>query len=47
MDYEEAAKITGISLGTVKSRLFRGRQRLRDVLRLMLELLDAEARPNA
>jgi RNA polymerase sigma-70 factor (ECF subfamily) len=47
MEYEEAAEITGISLGTVKSRLFRGRRRLRDVLRPMLELSDAEARPNA
>lgn len=31
--YDEIAAITGISLGTVKSRLSRGRGRLRDVLR--------------
>jgi RNA polymerase sigma-70 factor (ECF subfamily) len=33
--YDEIATITGISLGTVKSRLSRGRSRLRDVLREM------------
>jgi len=38
MDYEEASRITDASLGTVKSRLFRGRQRLRDLLRPALEL---------
>lgn len=31
--YDEIATITGISLGTVKSRLSRGRSRLRDALR--------------
>lgn len=31
--YDEIAAITGISLGTVKSRLSRGRGRLRDILR--------------
>jgi RNA polymerase sigma-70 factor, ECF subfamily len=31
--YDEIATITGVSLGTVKSRLSRGRSRLRDVLR--------------
>jgi RNA polymerase sigma-70 factor (ECF subfamily) len=32
-DYEEAAAISGTAIGTVKSRLSRGRGRLRDVLR--------------
>ena len=31
--YEEAAQITGVALGTVKSRLSRGRAALRDTLR--------------
>lgn len=31
--YEEIATITGVSLGTIKSRLSRGRARLREVLR--------------
>ena len=31
--YDEIASITGISLGTVKSRLSRGRGRLREILR--------------
>ena len=31
--YEEAAEITGINVGTVKSRLSRGRGRLRDLLK--------------
>jgi RNA polymerase sigma-70 factor (ECF subfamily) len=33
LSYEEIAKITGYSLGTVKSRLSRGRAQLRDYLR--------------
>lgn len=33
MAYEEIAQITGANLGTVKSRLSRGRARLREVLR--------------
>lgn len=33
MAYEEIATITGANLGTVKSRLSRGRARLRDILR--------------
>lgn len=33
MAYEEIAQITGANLGTVKSRLSRGRARLRDILR--------------
>jgi len=32
LDYEEIAAITGTRLGTVKSRIFRGRQRLRELL---------------
>ncbi|MFQ3661636.1 MAG: sigma-70 family RNA polymerase sigma factor [Chloroflexaceae bacterium] len=31
--YEEIAEVTGTNLGTVKSRLSRGRARLRDILR--------------
>ncbi len=33
LSYEEAATITGSNLGTVKSRINRGRARLRDILR--------------
>lgn len=40
-DYEEIAHITGSALGTVKSRLSRGRERLRDWLRRQGELLPA------
>ena len=39
MDYEEAASAMDCSLGTVKSRLSRGRGRLRDFLRNTGELL--------
>jgi RNA polymerase sigma-70 factor, ECF subfamily len=41
--YEEIAQITNVNLGTVKSRLSRGRARLRDVLRAG-ELLPARYR---
>ena len=34
LSYEEIAQVTGCSLGTVKSRLSRGRTHLRDYLRL-------------
>jgi RNA polymerase sigma-70 factor (ECF subfamily) len=34
LSYEEIAKVTGCSLGTVKSRLSRGRTHLRDYLKL-------------
>ncbi len=32
LDYDEIAALTGAQLGTVKSRIFRGRQRLRELL---------------
>jgi len=42
--YEEISQVTGSSLGTVKSRLNRGRSRLRDLLLQRGELLPAEFR---
>lgn len=39
LHYNEIAEITGVELGTVKSRLSRGRARLRDFLRQQEELL--------
>ena len=44
--YEEVSQATGASLGTVKSRLNRGRTRLRDYLLKRKELLPAEFRQN-
>jgi RNA polymerase sigma-70 factor (ECF subfamily) len=38
-DYQEIADMTGVSLGTVKSRIHRGRLALRDVLSPDMELL--------
>jgi RNA polymerase sigma factor (sigma-70 family) len=38
-DYQEIADMTGVSLGTVKSRIHRGRLALRDVLAGDMELL--------
>jgi RNA polymerase sigma-70 factor, ECF subfamily len=38
-DYQEIADMTGVSLGTVKSRIHRGRLALRDVLGRDMELL--------
>lgn len=43
--YEEIAQATGVSLGTVKSRLSRGRARLRDYLQREQELLPMCYRP--
>ncbi|HWQ13292.1 MAG TPA: sigma-70 family RNA polymerase sigma factor [Roseiflexaceae bacterium] len=43
LSYEEIAQVTGANLGTIKSRLSRGRARLRDVLRAG-ELLPARYR---
>jgi RNA polymerase sigma factor (sigma-70 family) len=37
-DYPEIARITGVSLGTVKSRIHRGRMALRDLLEESMEL---------
>jgi RNA polymerase sigma-70 factor (ECF subfamily) len=39
LSYEEIAEVTGVALGTVKSRLSRGRLRLRDHLQEQEELL--------
>ncbi len=44
MDYEEAADVMDVSLGTLKSRLSRGRFRLRDYLLKRPELLPSEFR---
>jgi len=38
-DYAEIAELTGVSVGTVKSRIHRGRMALRDVLADDMELL--------
>lgn len=45
LSYEEIAEVTRTSLGTVKSRLSRGRARLRDFLLEERELLPSEFRP--
>ena len=44
LNYQEIAEATGLSLGTVKSRLSRGRARLRDLLLEKKELLPARFR---
>lgn len=43
--YEEIAEVTGLPMGTVKSRIKRGRTRLRDYLLRKPELLPATFRP--
>lgn len=44
MSYQEIARATNVRLGTVKSRLARGRSKLRDYLRQQGELLPAKYR---
>jgi RNA polymerase sigma-70 factor (ECF subfamily) len=44
LSYQETAKATGLALGTVKSRLSRGRSKLRDYLVKQRELLPARYR---
>jgi RNA polymerase sigma-70 factor (ECF subfamily) len=44
LSYKEIADITGVSLGTVKSRLSRGRTKLRDHLLEQRELLPTRYR---
>lgn len=43
LSYEEIAKITGVSLGTVKSRIARARQRLQNKLKVYLNTGEAVA----
>ncbi|GMU40716.1 MAG: RNA polymerase sigma24 factor [Chloroflexota bacterium] len=44
MDYREISEVTGLALGTVKSRLSRARGRLREVIRASRELHEAAER---
>jgi RNA polymerase sigma-70 factor (ECF subfamily) len=44
LSYQEIAQVTGLSLGTVKSRLSRARAKLRDYLMAQRELLPARYR---
>ena len=46
MTYEETSEIMGCSLGTVKSRLFRGRRKMRELLLEHRELLPSNFRYN-
>ena len=45
MPYEEIAQVMDTSAGTVKSRIFRGRQHLRSILRESMELIEDDGRP--
>lgn len=45
--YEEIAEITGVAIGTVKSRISRARGRVRDYLTQFPELLPSGYRPSA
>ena len=47
LSYEEIAQATGVSLGTVKSRISRARARLRDLLLARGELLPDLFRPSS
>jgi RNA polymerase sigma-70 factor (ECF subfamily) len=44
LSYQEIARVAGVSLGTVKSRLSRGRAKLRDYLQAQGELLPSRYR---
>jgi RNA polymerase sigma-70 factor (ECF subfamily) len=44
LSYQEIAEVTGLSLGTVKSRLSRGRAKVRDYLMQQRELLPSRYR---
>jgi RNA polymerase sigma-70 factor (ECF subfamily) len=47
MDYAEIAQLMACSLGTVKSRIARGRSRLREILLADAELLPSRFRPKS
>jgi len=47
LNYQEAAEVIGTPIGTIKSRLARARQRLRDCLRTYRELLPAAFRQDS